>query len=266
MKSIRMLVHWLTLLIRALHASGKRKAVINPSTPQRPLPIFPLFIVASLVLGWLIPGFYAWTGSDQSRPSPLIWQFALGMTIIGCVICLLLPWLPIPTEAQEETHASNQRYTLKNLLVLTTVMAIVIVALMKSAMVVSCLLCGAAFLNYAWLVVIRPQLRWQATALLSCMCLPFVWIIEYGEIFNIWKGLLGIAAGLPMLLPSAWLASWFGTNFHSAPWTSILLTGLELLVGTWVIRLGTKPAIAFLVFALLVSVFSSFGLHALVLA
>ncbi len=266
MKLIRMLVHLLTRHIRALHASGKRKAVINPSTPQRPLPIFPVLIVASLVLGWLIPGFYEWTGSDQSRPSPLIWQFALGMTFIGCVICLLLPWLPIPTQAQEETRESNQRFTLKNLLVLTTVIAIMIVALMKFPMVVSCLLGGAAFANYAWLVVRHPQLRLRAAALLSCMCLPFVWFIGYGEISNICRVLLGIAAGLPMLLPSAWLASWFGTNFHSAPWISVLLTGLELLVGTWVIRLGTKPAIAFLVFALLVSVFSSFGLHALVLA
>lgn len=188
------------------------------------------------------------------------------MTIVGSVICLLLPWLPLETEAQEDTHNSHQRYTLKNLLVLTTVMAIVTVALMKFAMVASCLLSGAAFLNYAWLVVRHPQLRWRAAALLSCMCLPFVWFIGYGEIANIWRGLLAIAAGLPMLLPAAWLASWFGTNFHSEPWISILLTGLELLVGTWLISLGTKRAIAYLVFALLVSVFSSFGLHALVLA
>ena len=98
------------------------------------------------------------------------------------------------------------------------------------------------------------------------MCLPFVWFIGYGEIAHIWKGLFAIAAGLPMLLPAAWLASWFGTNFHSEPWISILLTGIELFVGTWVIRLGTKLAIAYLIFALLLSVFSSFGLHALVLA
>ncbi len=218
------------------------------------------------MLGWLIPGFYVWTGSDQSRPSPLIWQFALGMIIIGCIICLLLPWLPLQTEAQEETRTSSQRFTLKTLLVLTTVIAILIVALMKFAMVTSCLLCGAAFLNYAWLVARRPQLRWPAASLLSCMCLPFVWFIGYGEIGNIWRGLLAIAAGLPMLLPAAWLASWFGTNFHSEPWISILLTGIELFVGMWVIGLGTKRAIAYLIFALLLSVFSSFGLHALVLA
>ncbi len=228
--------------------------------------IFPLFIAASLVLGWLIPGFYEWTGSDQSRPSPLIWQFALGMTIGGFILCLLLPFLPAQTAAQDETREPKLRFTVKNLLVLTAVIAIILVALMKFPLVTSCVLCGGAFLHYVWFIVLHPKRRWPAAALLSCVCLPFVWLIGYGEFSNIWKGLLWIATGLPMLLPSAYLASWFGLNFQTAPWISILLTGTELFIGTWIIHLGTRRTIAYLIFALLVSVFSSFCLHAMVLA
>ena len=179
--------------------------------------VFPLFIVASLVLGWLIPGFYEWTGSDQSRPSPLIWQFALGMIIGGFILCLLLPFLPAQTAAEDETREPKMRFTVKNLIVLTGVIAIIVVALMKFPLVTSCVLCGGAFLHYVWFIVLHPKLRLPAAALLSCMCLPFVWLVGYGEFSNIWKGLVWIATGLPMLLPSAYLASWFGLNFHTAP-------------------------------------------------
>lgn len=57
--------------------------------------IFATFIVASLLVGWFLPAFYAWTDSDQSRPSPLLWQIPLSSAIVGVVFCVALPWLPI---------------------------------------------------------------------------------------------------------------------------------------------------------------------------
>ena len=48
------------------------------------IPILPLLITVSFFVGWFVPDYYEWTGSDQSRPSPLVGQTALGM-IAGAV-------------------------------------------------------------------------------------------------------------------------------------------------------------------------------------
>ena len=230
------------------------------------MPIFPLFIAVSFFLGWIIPGFYEWTGSDQSRPSPLIWQFALGLTVGGVLICLSLPFLPMPREQECAEKNTILRFNLRTLLALMAGIAFLIVGLMRWPMVVSSLLYGAAFIYFLWFCVRSPHHRMPAAGLAASMCLPFVWLIGYNELENIWQAILWMAAGLPMLLPAALLSGWFDQNLHEATWLTIILTAVELFVGTQMIRCGPKRTIAYLVFVLLVSVFSSFGLHALVLA
>lgn len=47
------------------------------------VPIFPLFIAVSLLVGWLIPGFYAW---DRLRPEPAVAAAVEGAALVGdCV-------------------------------------------------------------------------------------------------------------------------------------------------------------------------------------
>ncbi|TWT80192.1 hypothetical protein CA13_16050 [Planctomycetes bacterium CA13] len=228
--------------------------------------IYPAFIGVSLLLGLIIPGFYEWTGSDQSRPSPLIGQFALGMIIGGVAICLTLPLLPIKSDAPEAENRRPLRFHVRTLLALTAATAICIAALLKFPMIAASVLCGGAFIHFAWFFARNPQHRWPASTLLACMSLPFVWIISYDELDNILQALLFMAAGFPMLLPSALIVGWFGHNFHESMWLSILLTGAELAIGTWLIGLGPKRTIAYLIVVTVVSVFSSFCFHALVLA
>jgi len=67
------------------------------------LPIFTLFIAISVFAGWNIPAFYEWTDSDQSRPSPLLWQVPLAVAINSFIFCLALPWLPIAGDHANDT-------------------------------------------------------------------------------------------------------------------------------------------------------------------
>ncbi len=52
-------------------------------------------ILISATCGWFVPAFYDWTGADQSRPSPLMWQVPLAVAIGAFLFSVALPWIPI---------------------------------------------------------------------------------------------------------------------------------------------------------------------------
>lgn len=229
-------------------------------------PIFPLLIAVSFLVGWFVPGYYDWTGSDQSRPSPLVGQTALGLIVGGIIIWAVLPWVPVTDEARGTDQSVRVRFTSRTMFLMTAAVAFVIAAVTKFPMVVSGGLCAFAFCHVVWFWSRFRQNRWQTTALLACMCLPFVWIIAYDEFENIFPAILWIAAGMPAFFPAVLIGSLFGQNSHDVMWLAVLLTGAEMTVGIWIIRLGPRHTIAYLVFVLLMSTFGSFGLNALMRA
>lgn len=232
----------------------------------RRLPIFPLLIAVSFSVGWYIPAYYDWTGSDQSRPSPLIGQTALGLIVGGIIVCASLPWLPLSTALPDADPAIRIRFKLRTLLLMTAAAAVVIAALMKFPMVVSGGLCAIAFCHVVRFWILHRHYRRQTTALAACMCLPYVWIFSYDEIDNILPAILWIASGLPAFFPACLIGVLIGQNPNDVMWLSVLLTGAEIVIGVWLIRLGPRRTIAYLLFVMLMSTFGSFGLNALVRA
>src|SRR5690606_2794588 len=87
-------------------------------------------ILVSGISGWLIPAFYDWTGADQSRPSPLMWQVPLGVFVVALLFCGLLPWLPMRGWTDDVPRYSLQ-FQVRSLLVLTAVVAASIAVGMK---------------------------------------------------------------------------------------------------------------------------------------
>jgi hypothetical protein len=221
------------------------------------------FIATSALVGWFIPAFYEWTGSDQSRPSPLLGQFAWAMTIGGSLICLSLPWLPIAKTAEKTDRPPRIRFRLRTLLLGMTVIGITLAALRIFPMVVSSGLCALAFGYFVSFAYRFPQYRWPAAALVASMCLPYAWIIGYDELDRILPALLWMVAGFPAFLPTALLSRLVGQHFQYMGWLSVLLTAFELLFGIWMIRLGTRRTIAVLVVAMLTSTFGSFAFYQL---
>lgn len=98
------------------------------------------------------------------------------------------------------------------------------------------------------------------------MCLPFVWLIAHNELDSFLKAILWVASTLPAFFPACLIGYLVGQNSHDVMWLSVLLTGVQIVIGTWIIRLGPKRTIAYLVLVLLMSTFGSFGLNALVRA
>ena len=227
---------------------------------------FSLFIAASLLVGWFIPRFYIWTDSDQSRPSPLLWQVPLGSIIVSMAFCVVLPWLPIANQTSNKPSQQRLLYSIRTLLLITAMVAVAIVLLAKFPLLVSGIVTAGAFMYLIAFCVSNPQHRLAASALVASMNLPYVWIIGYDDLGRILPNLLVMFAGLPAFLPAAWLGRLFSQNMHDAFWLALLLTALEMVIGIWMIRLGPKRTIAYFLLVFHVSALGSLGFHMLVLA
>jgi hypothetical protein len=223
---------------------------------------FSLFIAASLLVGWFIPSFYIWTDSDQSRPSPLLWQVPLGSAILSMAFCVVLPWMPIANHTSEK----GPQFSVRTLLLITAGVAVAIVLLARFPLFVSGCATAAAFIYLIAFCVKTPQHRLATAALVATMNLPYIWIVSYNELGRILPSLFAMFAGLPGFLPAAYLGRLFKQNMHDGFWLALLLTALEMVIGIWVIRLGLKRTIAYLLFVLHVSAFGSLCFHAAVLA
>lgn len=227
--------------------------------------ILTLLILFSVVAGWLIPYFYDWTDSDQSRPSPLLWQVPLGIFLVSVVVCCGLPWLPIREKGSEE-DSIRMRFGLRTMLILTALIALVIGLGMKFPGFVSSMLLGLALFGLVVLAIKRPSQRLAAITLLACMFLPFSWLLGYEDFDRMLTALPTFLPSMPTLLPAGLLANVFRQPLQDSFWIAHLLTAIELLVGIWIMASGPKRAIAYLLLVMNVSLFGSLIFLQLVLA
>ncbi|QDV44701.1 hypothetical protein Enr13x_45690 [Stieleria neptunia] len=228
------------------------------------VPIFPLLIAASLIVGWFIPAFYDWTGSDQSRPSPLIGPFAIGMLVSVTLFCLALPWLPAPPPAHPNGGTVRTRFTIRTALIVTAIVAALIATAMKFPLVTSGGVYAIVWCWVVWTLLRFRHYRLPTAALLACLYCPFAWIASWNGLSGILEALFGMAVGLPAFFITLFAGRWMGQHFDALTWLSMLLTALELAAGLWVIRQGPKLTIAYCLWVLLISVAGSFVLNALV--
>lgn len=110
------------------------------------VPVYPVLIVVSFLVGYFIPGFYDWTGSDQSRPSPLVGKTAAGLLVGATLIWAILPWVPVADDAPGPQERRRIQFTSRTLLLLTTAIAIVLAVVTRFPMVVSGVLCALGVL------------------------------------------------------------------------------------------------------------------------
>ncbi|TWU54890.1 hypothetical protein Poly51_36120 [Rubripirellula tenax] len=230
------------------------------------IPIFPLFIAVSLVVGWFIPGFYTWTDSDQSRPSPLLWKVPMWSAIASAAFCLVLPWLPITTKSSIDTSRPKMRFSLRLLLAITTAIAVATALLTKFPLFTSGVICAGAYAYFIASCVRNPQHRMASAALLACMILPYAWVVSYKELDRILPAFALMISGMPAFVPAALIGQLFGQNMRDTTWLTFLLTAMELTIGVLMIRLGPKRTIAYLLLVMQISVLGSLAFHMLCLA
>lgn len=239
---------------------------MNIRTLTSPSLFFLILILASPIVGWFIPGFYEWTDSDQSRPSPLLWRLPLASSIACLAFCMLLPWLPIIRKEVEGELRPTLRFSLRTLLIFATAVAVAIPMLTKFPILISGTVCAGTYLNVIIFSVRHPQHRMASAALIACMILPYTWVLGYGELGRILPVIAMMIGGMPAFIPAAILSRFFGENFHESHWVALLMTSLELLLGLWLIRLGPKRSIAYMLLVLHISVIGSLAFYQLCIA
>jgi len=224
---------------------------------------FIALIGLSLIVGWCMPNFYEWTGSDQSRPSPLLWQVPIGAGVAVLAFSCILPWLPL-ARANSQTRSQGQwRFGLRSLLLLTMVIAVAILLFGKFPTIAGGMICMVVMANLIRVAINNTRLCLPAIALLSCMMLPYAWVIHYDERDRVLSHFFLWTASWPTFFPAAYLSGMLGQDFRESPWISMLLTAIELGVGTWLIGLGPRRTIAFSLFALLTAAMGSLGFYQL---
>ena len=103
--------------------------------------------------------------------------------------------------------------------------------------------------------------RWYCAAMVSCMFLPYVWLIGYREVGGMMPMILARLFTFPALFPTLMISAGLRQHFTELPGIAVLLTAVQLGIGLWMIRLGPKHTIAVLVYSLLASLFGSFFLN-----
>ncbi|MGB7343840.1 MAG: hypothetical protein WBD20_06490, partial [Pirellulaceae bacterium] len=73
-------------------------------------------------------------------------------------------------------------------------------------------------------------------------------------------------AGMPAFPPAAFLSQMFGQHFQESQWLAFLLTAVERLIGIWMIHLGPKRTIAYLLIVMLISALGSLGFYMMCIA
>ena len=98
------------------------------------------------------------------------------------------------------------------------------------------------------------------------MILPYAWVVGYDELDRILTSLAVMIAGMPAFLPAAFLSQMLGQHFQESQWLTFLLTAVELAIGIWMIRLGPKRTIAYLLLVMQVSAVGSLAFYMMCIA
>ncbi|MEM6690343.1 MAG: hypothetical protein AAF664_13000 [Planctomycetota bacterium] len=218
---------------------------------------FTCLSLLGLAAGLLIPSFYAWTDSDQSRPSPLLWQVPLSIFVASALITLTLPWLCRTNSVSAESDEKDRRFGLRSLFVITAGIAVFIGIGRYYPQAISGLACAAAFVWAIRFAIRQRRHRLAIACLFSSMILPYAWIINYEEIDRILPAIPPMIASFPTFIAGMILGQMLGLGMHDSYWVSNVLTDCEILMGVWLIGLGPRRAFAYLMMVLQLSLFGS---------
>ena len=183
--------------------TGSVERIMAISNRLAKFPVFWILLVASFLIGRLIPAFYDWSGADQSRPSPIVNQVAIGLLVFAVAICLALPWLPVTEDPSKCAAGGKFQIKLRTMLTVTAVIAAILAIFRTIALNVVgnglFVLALAAAVRF-W--VIYHNCRWQMLSLVACMYFPFAWILQFEELSHLSIGFLWMVNGLPGLIPT----------------------------------------------------------------
>ena len=226
-----------------------------------------LLIAGSFIAGVLVPYFYEWSDSDQSRMNPVVGWVAIGMLVANLVFVASLVVIHFRSRSRTQSESNQRnafRLSIRAILIVTGLLALLLGVARQTHMSVAGY--GIYALMLAYIIrkfVMESGLRWPILGMLGCQLGPFSWVLTGKMSFVPFFFLHWFA--LPGWVPSVIVSQWFWRTrtefeFLLAP----IFAGLGLLVGTVLLQLGLKRWIAYTLVLMTCSLFSSFVLNALV--
>jgi hypothetical protein len=198
-------------------------------------------VVGSLIVGWLIPEFYEWSESEQSRlGSAVLW---FGLAILAACLCLNLGllWLhfigrsdKVSIGQAECGTGGLQKFNLRHLLGLVAIVAVLLaIGRGLSPTVSAWIVFGMTIAWAIWVAIRNQQARWWIAMIVCLQFAPFLWVIRSA---NLSDGSAGLLAGLPAL-PSMFVTIWLNVlvrfHFEEGMWINVGVTSLMLASGVW---------------------------------
>jgi len=229
---------------------------------------FPLLVLGCLFVGLMIPTFYDWSGAGQRHSTPAAQQALWALVSFGVLSWFVIPWLPLNvsflTEAQDDSGPFQ--FNIKMLLAITTIIAVMIAGLLNGPAVFGILLWVVAFVGASLMVSNQLSWKWQFSALLAIMYLPFAWLLFPETNRTLGWEVVFISIGIPAFLPTAVVASSFDQHPGQMFWLYFVLTAIEAAIGFRLIRTGQRRTAAYFVLVMLLSVYGSIFLNAVMRA
>lgn len=224
-------------------------------------------IVFNVASGWWMPDFYDWTGADQSRPAPIVSWVAIGMLLFNILTIGVLGWAHITKKWPSRAPSGGMQFSILHIFfVMTVVAAFLALSRGASLEIAFYVLHGVVWITCIGISIrYRPLRRWLVL-LFACQSAPYLWILKAGSAMPSVVGFLLLMTSLPAFLPSMVISALTGRHFEKLQWLATMLTMFELVIGVWLILLGTKRAIAYCLIVSTLSLFGSFLLHALMRA
>lgn len=234
---------------------------------------FGILLVGILIIGLMIPTFYEWSGADQNRSSPQTVRTLRLVAVFLLIFLLALPWIPSkrPVEIKADLDADADptpgprrfQFNVRTLLIAMSLVAVAIVALGSYRLDFCVLLIIASLAFCMWSVTHCLSWKWQMATLVGCMYFPWAWaFIDKSIHKNLDWNMLIAAFGLPSFVPSMFLARLVDRRIEDSPWILIVLTAIELAIGFWMIRLGPKRTIVWMIAVVCCSLLGSMFLDA----
>jgi hypothetical protein len=239
---------------------------VNHPTQRRKIVLLLVLIAIGPVIGFYVPAFYEWSGSEQRRIAPIVGQAFAGLVLVTLTVCATLPWINLDTSQPTKTDTASRRFQLRTILIATGCVAILFGALRwfpTTASVVVWLLMAGVFVRE---IVHRTGGRLILIGLLATAYGPYLWFIIPNRLSQSsieMSEMLCMVLGLPAILPSMLAARFIQQHPSEMIWLPVLITSIELAAGLLMIRFGPKRTIAYCMLVLLVSTFGSFALDAL---
>lgn len=240
--------------------SAKPSLKINESA------IHGALIGVAFLIGINVHAYYDWTGADQSYAPPILLYTGVGI-LVGLVVSMAtLPFLPIKPSQPSDARRRRLRLTIRTIMCATAGVAGLIVLLLSFPVVTGWALLGATLLSCVGCAVRVPWTRWSVASLLATQYLPFVWIFGYAASHRGFESLSPMFAGLPGHFPSLFVAPFFDQHLSDLFWLTATVTASQIGCGLWLMFLGPKRLLFYLLLLFTSSIFGSFILNAMVRA